>query len=372
MTLRPLSDDTFVTVLLCSGLGGKSNAASPLSRTEWNLLVRSLVRANWRPGDLLRWGIDAARHDLGLADDMASRLSHLLSQSVRIASEVERLATSGIGVLSRADEAYPARWRSRLREQSPPLLFVTGPVGLLERGGIAVVGSRNVDPAGADFARHVGSAAARSRTPVISGGARGVDREAMFGALEAGGEAIGILPDSLARTLRAPEVRRWMAEGQLVLASPQRPDAGFHVGNAMGRNKLIYTLADAAVVISSDVERGGTWAGATENLRHDWSPLFVRAGDDAPTGNRRLLDLGAMPLHQADLDAGRDGDLLHALLARADRASRAGTSAPIQRPLLDHGDDEREVVRDGRHLSATEVQGTLPTPAGDPGQLKLL
>ena len=27
---------------------------------------------------------------------------------------------------------------------------------------------------------------------------------------------------------------------------------------------------------------GGTWAGAVENLRHNWTPLFVRDGDNVP------------------------------------------------------------------------------------------
>jgi DNA processing protein len=55
-------------------------------------------------------------------------------------------------------------------------------------------------------------------------------------------------------------------EGQLVLVSPYDPGAGFNVGNAMQRNKLIYALADAALVVNSDFEKGGTWTGAVEQL----------------------------------------------------------------------------------------------------------
>ena len=43
----------------------------------------------------------------------------------------------------------------------------------------------------------------------------------------------------------------------------------------MGRNRLIYTLADHAIVVASDVEKGGTWAGATEALKAEWLPVFV-------------------------------------------------------------------------------------------------
>jgi predicted Rossmann fold nucleotide-binding protein DprA/Smf involved in DNA uptake len=328
------SDDTLATALLCAGLGGARGAAAPLTHAEWNGLARALLRANWRPGDLLRWGVDAARGALPIDAATADRLGALLGQAVTVAAELERLAQAGIRVLSRADERYPSRWRTRLREQGPPLLFVAGPVSLLERGGIAAVGSREVDAGGATFARAVGEAAARGKTPLISGGARGVDREAMFGALDAGGEAVGILADGLSRTLRAPEVRRMVADEQLVLLSPHRPDARFEIWRAMGRNKLIYALADVAIVISSDAERGGTWAGATENLRHDWSPLFVRNGEDIPDGNRRLLELGALPLDDLDLESADGHEILASLLSRAAAQSGAGALGTVQSPLL--------------------------------------
>lgn len=334
MTARSLSDDTLATVLLCGNLGASGESGTPLSRAEWNALVRSLIRANWRPGDVMRQGAAAAREALDLDDAMEDRLQALLSRAVLVAAEIERLAAAGIGILSRADDAYPSRWRTRLREQSPPLLYVSGPAAVLERGGVAAVGSRNVDEAGAEFARRIGSAAARAGTPTISGGARGVDREAMFGALEAGGEAIGIMPDGLARALRSPDVRRWVGEGQLTLASAVRPNAGFSVGNAMGRNKLIYALADISVVISSDAGKGGTWAGATENLARGWSPLFVRDAPDAPEGNRELIRHGGIPLGNEALEAGANGDLLTRLLDRAAREPAVDETRPAQQSFL--------------------------------------
>lgn len=47
-----------------------------------------------------------------------------------------------------------------------------------------------------------------------------------------------------------------LAEGRLVLVSPYDPSTGFNVGNAMQRNKLIYALADASLVVSSDLDEG--------------------------------------------------------------------------------------------------------------------
>ena len=81
-------------------------------------------------------------------------------------------------------------------------------------------------------------------------------------------------------------------DGRLVLVSPYDPAAGFNVGHAMGRNKLIYALADAALVVSADYKKGGTWAGAVEQLdRLKLVPVYVRS--DSDRGLQALIDKGA-------------------------------------------------------------------------------
>ena len=66
----------------------------------------------------------------------------------------------------------------------------------------------------------------------------------------------------------------------------------------MGRNKIIYALSDWSLVVDATPNKGGTWAGATENLKHQWVPLFIRNGLDAPAGNSKLLSLGGIAFGQ--------------------------------------------------------------------------
>jgi predicted Rossmann fold nucleotide-binding protein DprA/Smf involved in DNA uptake len=68
------------------------------------------------------------------------------------------------------------------------------------------------------------------------------------------------------------------------------------VGVAMGRNNLIYTLADYGLVIAGNLGRGGTWSGATEVLKHGWVPLFVASREDVSEGNTALIEKGGIPL----------------------------------------------------------------------------
>jgi predicted Rossmann fold nucleotide-binding protein DprA/Smf involved in DNA uptake len=132
--------------------------------------------------------------------------------------------------------------------------------------------------------------------PVVSGGARGVDQISMAATLEAGGVTIGVLAENLLKRSVERSARHAIADGRLLLISPYHPNARFSVGTAMNRNKLIYAMADYGLVVSAEHKKGGTWAGATEELkRENARPVFVRTGDKSQQGNSKLLALGAIP-----------------------------------------------------------------------------
>jgi predicted Rossmann fold nucleotide-binding protein DprA/Smf involved in DNA uptake len=157
-----------------------------------------------------------------------------------------------------------------------------------------VVGSRHLDEAGQTCAKFVGNACGIAGLVLYSGGAKGVDKISMNAALNARGTAVGVIADSLEKAVRDPEYRPALSRGDLCLVTPYSPNAPFSVGTAMGRNKLIYTLADYAIVVASDVEKGGTWAGASEALKAKWLPVFVLDHPAMPEGNRMLLQKGGI------------------------------------------------------------------------------
>lgn len=301
-----MSEDGAVVAMLCShlGLGGRDElTVAPLTLKEWNTLARKIHDSEIKqPHGLLGLSIEALTTVLGLASAEAERIVHLLARGGSMALELEHLAASGIWCVTRADDAYPVRLRNALKHQSPAVLFGAGELEILEKPAIAIIGSRNLDERGVEFAQRLGGLCARHSVVVVSGGARGTDRISMQAALDAGGRAVGVLADSLGRSIRQPDVREFIADGRLVLLTPYRPDNGFSIGAAMGRNKVIYGSADYSVVVSSEYQKGGTWSGAVETLAAGWCPVFVRSGDDAPAGNRELINKGAQPLTDAALD----------------------------------------------------------------------
>jgi predicted Rossmann fold nucleotide-binding protein DprA/Smf involved in DNA uptake len=122
----------------------------------------------------------------------------------------------------------------------------------------------------------------------------------MAAALRSGGQVVGVPTEGLRRVGRRPDVRQPVLDDRLTLASPYSPDAGFTAGNAMGRNKLIYALADVTLVVASDDGRGGTWGGAVEALRRGFGRVAAWTGPGAGPGNEPLVRKGAVPVDDVE------------------------------------------------------------------------
>ena len=234
---------------------------------------------------------------LGLRD----RIQRLLNRGMALSLALEKWQRAGIWVVARSEPDYPTRLKERLKHLSSPILFGCGNVELLETGGIAVVGSRNTRVEDEKFALSLGDELARSGKSVVSGDARGIDQAAMRGAIDAGGTVIGVLADSLLKMSVSQKYRQALHRRDLVLVSPFHPEVGFTAGNAMARNKYIYCLSDAAVVVHSGTS-GGTWNGAIENLKNRWVPLWVKHTTDRNAGNEELVRRGAMWLPERLLE----------------------------------------------------------------------
>jgi DNA processing protein len=296
--IMTLSPDAQVLLLLCSHLGLPSDTEiKPLTLREWNSLADKIPASPLQqPGEMLGRSVSDLQDLLGLNEQESARLASLMERGDGLGAELRRLQSAGIRVLTRGDAGYPSRYRQRLKQSAPLMLFYAGNPELLGQPGIAVVGSRNLDRVGQECTAFVGNACGFSGLVLYSGGARGVDTISMQSALESRGFAVGVLVSGIEKTLRVPDYRAAISRGDLCLVTPYNPDAGFNVGAAMGRNRLIYTLADYAIVVASDANKGGTWAGSTEALKAGWLPVFVLEHDNMPEGNPLLIQKGAIPL----------------------------------------------------------------------------
>jgi DNA processing protein len=151
-------------------------------------------------GKLLReFGSPDAIFNASLTALEAQRLPAAVAQAVHsrrplsdAAKELAQAQAAGCRLLTWDDPEYP----SRLREiyDPPPLLYVKGNVGLLNRHTISVVGARRPTPYGNQMAERLARDLADRGLVIVSGLARGIDASAHKGALSsANGATIGVL-----------------------------------------------------------------------------------------------------------------------------------------------------------------------------------
>lgn len=312
-------------VMLLTVSFGKSDveATRPLTPTEWGAFASWLNDNALGPEHLLKRDLPDVLAHWEHPKVTVERIQSLLKRGAALGFALEKWERAGLWLLTRSDADYPRLLKQRLGRAAPAILFGCGNRNVLHGDSIAVVGGRHADDADIGFAERVGQRAAACGRQVVSGGAAGVDRAAMLGALQAEGTAIGVLADGLLRAATSSIYRKHLMSGDLALVSPFNPEVRFLVGNAMARNKYIYCLARGAIVVSSSPDSGGTWNGAVENLRYGWVPLAVKRTDAADSGNPKLVERGGRWL--ADF-----GDPVFG--TKVDGASPGQGSIPTQNP----------------------------------------
>jgi len=366
-----------ILLLTAPLLAGRSRpSVRPLPLGDYNNLVRHLRDTKMQPADLLD-SIGLRELDNSWSGLKTRRtledVRQLLDRGFLLAQALERWSARAIWVVTRPDDDYPSRLRENMRGKRPPVLYGCGDRDALDGGGLAVVGSRKVNEDLVGYTERVAQLAAEAGVPIVSGGARGVDQAAMRGSLEAGGRAIGVLGNSLERAALDRGNREPLMDGRLVLVSSFDPAVRFRGWQAMERNKQIYALADAALVVNSDLGHGGTWAGAIEQLgKLRYVPVvYVRSDGEPCRGLDELVRRGASrwpeprtpaELHQIvsdyaspmpRLSGPRQGELFP---SRAEAAPRVSVVREGEPTMLD---ERKKTVED---------DSVPPAGAPDPGK----
>ncbi len=226
--------------------------------------------------------------------------------AARASALAERCAELGARVLAYGGPEYPARLGDL--PDPPPVLFVLGRAGLLNRDCAAVVGSRRATAYGRRVARRLGAALVERGGCVISGMALGIDAEAHWGALP--GPTVAVLGsgvDVAAPARNASLYDKIAASG--AVASEYAPGTDAAPGHFPARNRIIAALAAEVVVVEASA-RSGALITAEIALDLGREVHAVPGPIDRPTsqGTNRLLADGAGVVLDASLGAGAAPD----------------------------------------------------------------
>jgi DNA processing protein len=254
-----------------------------------------------------------------------------LASAIRLRTREDGVAVAaqvrGLGgtVLTPSDAEFPAAL-GKIPEP-PPVLFALGRLELLNQPAIAIVGSRDHTPYGAEACRLVASHAAEAGIAVVSGMARGLDAVAHTAALEFRGSTIGVLGNGLGVVYPAANARlyeRVAAEGLLLTEFPpgDRPNAG----SFPRRNRLISGLARLTVVVEAAVGSGAIiTADAALEQGREVAAVPGPITSPTSTGCNRLIRDGATPITEVTD--------LHAFYPEVQSWPELQPEAPRVRPL---------------------------------------
>jgi DNA processing protein len=161
----------------------------------------------------------------------------------------------GQTILTLADSAYP---QSLLEIADPPnVLYVRGNAALLQKRGLAMVGSRNATPQGLQTAENFAKTLAGQGLCIISGLALGIDAAAHRGALAAGGETIAVIGTGADRIYPARNkelalaiVEHGAIVSEFALGTPAI------AANFPRRNRIISGLSCGVLVVEAASESG--------------------------------------------------------------------------------------------------------------------
>ncbi len=295
--MRTYSQPERAMLLLYALLG------TPLRESLYRRLQRAFQALGPGDDDLNEELSESHLARLGCTAEEAGEILGRLGQDQLLDRFLWKLDRLGIQVITKLSPEYPERLREKLGDYAPLVLFCAGDLTLFQKPCISLVGSRRLRRPGQNFAQAAGRAMVRQGYVYCSGGANGADSLGFSGAMEQGGSAVLFLADSLLTHKDEPRYRRALESGRLLLVSEQGADMAFTTPRALSRNRLIHALPVMTLVAQSAYGSGGTWNGTLENLKNQWSPVYMFSGEPKDPGTVGLIERGAAPVTMEELSA---------------------------------------------------------------------
>lgn len=234
------------------------------------------------------------KSDFNLTDKECSDIKTAKEKLPNLAFQAEKLLSEGFKIIPLNSELYPKTMKENLkRKYAPTILYTKGDINIFKEDSVAVVGCREANEDALNFTDNIAKKMAEEYKVVVSGGAKGVDKQALDSSIKYNGNSIIVLPQGI--TTFDSGFRKYYQEinkGSVIVVSTYPPDAGWSTGNAMGRNVYIYGLAKRIYVAQTN-DSGGTWNGAIDGLRKNRDVFVYYPKSDTESAAYKLIQKGA-------------------------------------------------------------------------------
>lgn len=209
----------------------------------------------------------------------------------------ESFFSQGFEIIPITSPEYSKTLKGNLKTaHAPAVLYVKGNKKILEEDSIAIVGSRDASETALRFTDNIAKLAGREFKVVVSGFAKGVDKQALDSAINYKGQSVIVLPQGIMTFGSGfQNYYKQIIDGDVLVLSTFFPKAPWKAELAMARNPIIYGLADE-IYVAESAEKGGTWSGVVDGLRKGRKIYVRKPESDEKNANNILIQKGALPV----------------------------------------------------------------------------
>jgi len=273
--------------------------AKKVKTKKKNEIIVRLFEENKTIIDFFHFDLSIWKNNYGLSEQEIAIFNEASKELSNYAFMVEDLLEQGYSIIPITSKDYSPTLKKNLgRSLAPPLIYTKGNLQIMKEKSIAIVGSRKAEQVSLEFTDNVAKKASEDFKVVVSGFAKGVDKQALDSALKYNGQSIIVLPQGIATFSSGfKKYYKQIIGGNVLILSTFYPKASWSIQLAMARNPIIYGLASEIYVAESS-EKGGTWSGVIDGLRKGRN-IFVRKPNPIEkNANNILISKGAKPVDQ--------------------------------------------------------------------------
>lgn len=255
----------------------------------------SLLEQFRDPEDIFRASEDVFFQVENLTEKMLDSLGNKdLTESRNILTACNE---KNISILTYGDGAYPSKLKNI--ENPPLVLYYKGFLPDWEQVPvIGIVGTRKASAYGLQMAERMGQQIAASGSLVVSGGAGGIDTQALWGAIQSGKKVVAVSGCGADVVYPAKNKELYaQIEKQGCVLTEFIPGTPPHAWNFPQRNRIISGLSNGVVIMEAP-ERSGALNTASHAADQGRDIFVVPGNADNPNcaGSNQLLRERAIPV----------------------------------------------------------------------------
>lgn len=260
-----------------------------------NLIIKFYHENKLSIEDFFQLSENDWKNQYGIEYKEVEDLKKAKSELANNAFLAESLNNEGYELIPITSPEYSKTLKDNLKAaHAPALLYVKGNKQIMDEKSIAIVGSRNATDKSLEFTDNIARLASKEYKVVVSGFAKGVDKQALDSAINYKGQSLIVLPQGIMTFGSGfKKYYKQIVDGDVLVLSTFFPKAPWKAELAMARNPIIYGLASEIYVAESS-DKGGTWSGVVDGLRKNRKIYVRKPGANENNANNLLIQKGAI------------------------------------------------------------------------------